>query len=112
MTDPAPFHDLTFLVEHILFDEQGTDAETHHRCVVTQAKFRESMLGFPASEQLARQLGLVVGNRINAANGIAGAAIEARAWEAAAGALLPIMKTERAAEIARMERIRREREKA
>lgn len=110
MTDIAPFHELTFLVEHILFDEEGADAETHHRCNAVATAFRKSTIGFPAARQLAEQLGLVVGNRINAANGTPGAATEARAWEAAAGALLPIMKAERAAEIARLERNKRERE--
>ena len=105
MTDSAPFHELTFLIERILF-EDGGDAQDHHRCVLLAAELRKSPIGYPAARQMAEALGLVVGNRLNAKNGVAGAFEALRAWEAVAGSLHPLVKRERAEEFSRRERAR------
>jgi hypothetical protein len=99
MSELAPLHELTLRVEQVLF-EDVTDAEIHHRCKLIGEQFRASALGFPASAALADALRLTVGHRLN------GDHFGARAWEAVAGALLPLAKRERAEEIARLERRR------
>jgi len=99
MSEHAPFYELTFLTEQILFEEVA-DPDMHQRCKVAGDKFEKSPIGYPASAMLCNALRLVVGHRLNHDP------ITARAWETIAGALAPLAKRERAEEIARLERRR------